>query len=57
MEDLKTTPIPTLETKPYWDACQQEKLTIQQCSDCGHVSFILGLCVPNVVVETFHGFQ
>ena len=31
----KPIPIPTLETKPYWDACRQHELRIQQCKSCG----------------------
>lgn len=39
MEETKIIPKPTIETKPYWDACQQEKLLIQQCKECEHVQF------------------
>lgn len=39
MMDEKFIPTPTNETKPYWDACQHQKLLIQQCSDCEHIQF------------------
>ena len=39
MDELKIIPIPTVETQRYWDACQQEKLLIQQCKECEHVQF------------------
>jgi uncharacterized OB-fold protein len=28
-------PKPTPETKPFWDAAKQHRLTIQACDDCG----------------------
>lgn len=28
-------PIPTPETKPYWEAAKQQKLVVQHCRDCG----------------------
>ncbi|MDT8860256.1 Zn-ribbon domain-containing OB-fold protein [Alkalihalobacillus sp. MEB130] len=35
----KYIPNPTLETKPYWEACRNHELLIQQCTDCSHVQF------------------
>ncbi|MBI3249027.1 MAG: Zn-ribbon domain-containing OB-fold protein [Deltaproteobacteria bacterium] len=35
----KPIPVPTRETKPYWDACKKHELHIQQCADCGHHQF------------------
>jgi uncharacterized protein len=34
-------PLPVLdpETRPFWEACQRGRLTLQRCSDCGHVRF------------------
>ena len=31
----KPIPKPTLETKPYWDACRKHELRIQRCKRCG----------------------
>lgn len=39
MEHSKLIPVPTIETKPYWDACQQKKLSVQKCEACGHIQF------------------
>jgi len=32
-------PRPTTISQPYWDACRDERLTVQKCSDCG--SYVL----------------
>ena len=35
----KPVPVPTRETKPYWDGCKQHELWIQKCAACGHHQF------------------
>lgn len=35
----KPLPVPTLETRPYWDGCKRHELRIQRCGDCGHCQF------------------
>ena len=35
----KTLPIPTLETRPYWDGCKRHELRIQRCAACSHFQF------------------
>ncbi|ARK29961.1 Zn-ribbon domain-containing OB-fold protein [Halalkalibacter krulwichiae] len=35
----KITPKPTVETAPYWEACRNHELLIQQCSTCHHFQF------------------
>ena len=35
----KYIPKPTVETAPYWDACQNHQLLLQQCADCDSVQF------------------
>ena len=35
----KPIPVPTRETKPYWDACKKHELHIQKCAACGHHQF------------------
>jgi hypothetical protein len=37
-------PRPTTISQPYWDACQNERLTVQKCSDCGSYVFIPQPC-------------
>ena len=32
-------PVPTPETKPYWDAAKRHVLMVQRCEDCGHCYF------------------
>ena len=39
MDELKIIPTLTVETQPYWDACQQETLLLQQCKECDHIQF------------------
>ncbi|MEE9254205.1 MAG: OB-fold domain-containing protein [Pseudomonadales bacterium] len=34
MEFEKPVPIPTPTTKPFWDALNEQRVSIQQCSDC-----------------------
>ena len=35
----KPIPVPTRETRPYWDGCKQHELRIQQCAACAHSQF------------------
>lgn len=35
----KNLPTPTPETKPYWDACQNNAFILQQCRDCSQYQF------------------
>jgi hypothetical protein len=35
----KPIPVPTRETKPYWEACKKHELHIQKCAACGHHQF------------------
>ena len=35
----KPVPIPTHETRPYWEGCKQHELRIQRCVACGHNQF------------------
>lgn len=32
-------PVPTPETKPYWDAAKRHVLQVQRCNDCGSCYF------------------
>jgi uncharacterized OB-fold protein len=36
---VKPVPVPTKETKPYWDGCKKHELYIQKCAACGHYQF------------------
>jgi uncharacterized OB-fold protein len=35
----KPVPVLDVETRPFWEACQNGRLTLQRCSDCGHIRF------------------
>ncbi len=35
----KPLPVPTIETRPFWDACKRHELSIQLCSACGRYQF------------------
>jgi uncharacterized protein len=35
----KPIPVPTRETKPYWEGCKAHQLKIQRCAECGHHQF------------------
>lgn len=34
-EWLGKPPLPNVETEPFWAACREHRLSIQQCADCG----------------------
>ncbi len=36
---LKPLPIPSPESRPFWDAARDHRLSIQKCSRCGHCWF------------------
>ncbi len=35
----KPIPVPDEVTKPFWDACDQDKLVMQQCTNCNRFQF------------------
>jgi uncharacterized OB-fold protein len=35
----KPVPMPTRETRPFWDGCKAGELRIQRCAACGHKQF------------------
>ncbi len=35
----KPVPVPTLETRAYWEGCQRHELRIQRCAACGPHQF------------------
>ena len=34
-EYAKPAPVPDLDTRPFWDACQEHELRAQRCTSCG----------------------
>ena len=47
----KPAPVVTPETKPYWDAAQDEQLQIQRCNTCGKHYFYPRPFCPNCFSE------
>ncbi len=44
-------PRPTALSQPFWEACQQGKLTVQRCDDCETLTFIPQPCCGNCLSE------
>lgn len=44
-------PRPTRLSKPFWDACREEKLMVQRCQDCETYVFIPQPCCGNCLSE------
>jgi uncharacterized OB-fold protein len=38
-EWAKFKPVPTEDSKPYWEYCAESELRMQRCGACGHVRF------------------
>jgi len=43
----KPLPTPTPLTRPYWDACRDGELRMQQCADCGKFRFYPAVGCPH----------
>jgi uncharacterized OB-fold protein len=44
-------PRPTRLSKPFWDACREERLLVQRCQDCQTYVFIPQPCCGNCLGE------
>lgn len=44
-------PRPTALSKPYWDACREGRLTVQQCKECESYTFIPQPCCGDCLSE------
>ena len=44
-------PRPTTLSKPFWDACREGRLTVQQCKDCQAYTFIPQPCCGECLSE------
>lgn len=42
----KPVPLPSEDSKPFWDACKRQELHVQRCQDCGHFRFPPSLLCP-----------
>ncbi len=43
-EYAKPVPVPTSDSKPYWEAAKRHELMMQRCKDCGQVYFPPAVC-------------
>lgn len=51
-----TKPLPTLndENRPFWEACRNGQLRMQQCDACGHVRFPINHVCPRCLSDAYH---
>ena len=47
---LKPLPVPEVETEPFWAACKEHRLDVQQCDDCNTFVFY-----PRAICPHCHG--
>ena len=47
----KFKPVPTEDTKPYWESCARGELRMQRCGECGHVRFPPSALCPRCLSE------
>ena len=50
----KPLPILNDENRPFWEACREHKLRMQQCDACGHVRFPINHVCPRCLDQAFH---
>ena len=49
----KPTPIPSVESRPYWDALKQHRLVMPRCAACGRHWFPPSLLCPHCNARDF----
>lgn len=47
----KFKPVPTEDSKPYWEYCARGELRAQKCGECGHVRFPPSVLCPKCLSE------
>jgi uncharacterized OB-fold protein len=54
--DQYLKPLPTLndDNRPFWDACRDGKLCMQQCDACGHIRFPINHVCTRCLSGDFH---
>ena len=52
-EYKKPVPVPSVESKPYWEALKQHRLEMQRCEDCTNVWFPPSTMCPNCLSTNF----
>ena len=53
----KPLPAPSEDSKPYWDACQNQQLLLQKCNDCGHCWLPPSILCPRCGSTDFQRIQ
>ncbi|MEM9176469.1 MAG: Zn-ribbon domain-containing OB-fold protein [Myxococcota bacterium] len=55
MSETRSIPLPrpTPISQPFWDACKEERLTVQRCKGCGSYTFIPQPCCGDCLSEDF----
>ncbi|GAA5232637.1 Zn-ribbon domain-containing OB-fold protein [Verticiella sediminum] len=51
-----TKPLPTIsdDNRPFWEACRDQHLAMQQCDSCNHIRFPISHCCPRCLSTDFH---
>jgi len=49
----KPSPVPSVESKPHWEALRQHRLLLQRCNACGHFWFPPATHCPNCTAVDF----
>ena len=49
----KPLPLPSEDSKPYWDSCQRQELLIQRCDDCGYYWLPPSILCPRCMSTNF----
>jgi len=47
----KPLPMPSEDSKPFWEACQRQAFLLQQCAGCGHFRFPPSLTCPRCMSD------
>ncbi len=42
----KPLPVPTVETKPFWEYCRKHELRMQKCTQCGYIRYPVSVLCP-----------
>jgi uncharacterized protein len=52
-EYAKPIPVPSIESKPYWEGLKEHRLLMQRCDGCGEFWFPPSLLCPHCTSERF----
>jgi uncharacterized OB-fold protein len=49
----KPLPVLTDENRPFWEACREGRLSLQQCGDCAHIRYPISHVCPRCLSAAF----